>query len=127
MSTSNSLEGLKIVLVEDNPDTRFIMVEMVRVLGYSVAEFENAEDALEYLGTNQVDVLVSDLRLPGMSGEIFAVEARALQPSLGIVFATGSGAFRDRVDDGTNTVLMRKPFGLVDFERSLASVAPARK
>jgi len=123
----NSVECLKVVVVEDNPDTRSVIASMVRGLGHSVVDFENAEEALAYLVTQQVDVLVADVRLPGMSGEIFAVEARAIQPTLGIVFATGSGAFASDLDDGTTTVLLRKPFGVADFAQALASVTPLLK
>lgn len=127
MAISNAAEGLHIVLVEDNPETRYTLVAMIRGLGHCVADFENAEDALEYLAAHPVEVLVADIRLPGMSGEIFAVEARALQPTLGIVFATGLGAFSTLVDDGTTTVLLCKPFGLIDLEHALASVAPTSR
>lgn len=116
---------LKVVLVEDNPDTRDVIAMMVRELGHSVVEFENAEEALEYLASEHTDIVVADLRLPGMSGEIFAVEARALHRNLGIVFATGAGAFKTVINDGTSTVLLCKPFGLEDFDRALMSVAPA--
>ena len=122
MTIKNSRVGLKIVLVEDNPETRSVIASMARALGHSVVDFENAEAALDYLAAEPVEVLVADMRLPGMSGEIFAVEARALYPNLGIVFVTGAGAFASQVDDGTTTVLLCKPFGLQDLERALASV-----
>ena len=123
MTTANGAASLAIVLVEDNPETRYTMVSMARGLGHSVVEFENAEDALEYLRAQHVDVLVADLRLPGMAGEVLALEARANQPSLGIVFATGSGAFPGMSEQGTTTVLLRKPFGMTDLERALQSVS----
>jgi len=120
----NSADGWKIVVVEDNPDTRAILVSMVQELGHAVADFEDAESALEYLAAEKIDILVADVRLPGMSGEMFAVEARVMQPTLGIVFATGVAAFASVVDDGTTTVLLCKPFGVEEFGRALASVAP---
>ena len=125
MATANSGATLTIVLVEDNPDTRSTMVTMARGFGHIVVDFENAEEALEHLAAKHADVLVADVRLPGMSGEVFAAHAREIQPKLGIIFATGSGAFPGFSNDGTTTVLLRKPFGLQEFERALASVAPA--
>ncbi len=124
MNRLNSTERWKIVIVEDNVDARSILVAMVSELGHRVADFENAESALAYLAIEPIDILVADVQLPGMSGELFAVEARAIQPMLGIVFATGSAAFSSKVNDGTTTVLLRKPFGLDDIEQALASVAP---
>lgn len=124
MQTPKREASLKIVLVEDNWDTRTTLVELVRGLGHSVVDFENAEDGLAYLASEEVDILVADLGLPGMSGELFAVEARVLQPTLRIVFATGSEAFSSVVNDGTSTVLLCKPFGLKELEAALLAVAP---
>ena len=65
-------------------------VDMIEELGYRVAEAESAEAALKVLEDGQpIDILVTDLGLPGMSGEVLAKQVRLRWPHIAIVFATG--------------------------------------
>ena len=126
MSTPSSLASLKILVVEDEPEVRFITGSMVRELGHTVVEVGNAEDALALLHTTPIDVLVADIGLPGMSGDVFAAHARGVQAALGIVFATGGATVQGVPNDATNTVLLRKPYDIAALEHALATVVSVR-
>ncbi len=71
-----SFRRLRILLVEDNPDTRALLQENLESMGYSVRSVADGEDALAQLRQEKPDVILSDIGLPGMSGYEFLREAR---------------------------------------------------
>lgn len=81
--------GLAVLLVEDDALIRMDAADMLRELGHEVVEAEYGPDAVAVLQERQIDVLVTDVGLPGMSGIELADHARRLQPAIGLVFATG--------------------------------------
>jgi DNA-binding response OmpR family regulator len=108
-----------ILLVEDDEMIRFPTAELMRDLGHSVFEAESAEQAMTILREAPIDVLVTDVGLPGVSGDVFAAEARAMRPSLRIVFATGMGHIPDPGFGGGGPVLLRKPYDAQSIEAAL--------
>jgi PAS domain S-box-containing protein len=69
---------LKVLLVEDNADTRTMLAETLSQLDYMVVPVETAEAALEILAREAVDAIVADMGLPGMDGYEFLRRARGL-------------------------------------------------
>jgi CheY-like chemotaxis protein len=62
------MAGKKILLVEDNPVNRRLAVFLLRAHGYEVREATTAMEAFEILQTDQPDLIVMDIQLPGMDG-----------------------------------------------------------
>jgi CheY-like chemotaxis protein len=62
------MDGKKILLVEDNPVNRRLAVFLLRAHGYEVREATTAMEAFEILQTDQPDLIVMDIQLPGMDG-----------------------------------------------------------
>lgn len=73
------------------------------------------------LRETRFDVLMTDLGLPGMSGDVFAAEARGLQADLRIVFASGSALAPHAVGDGIRPVLLLKPYDRAGLATALAA------
>ena len=120
MTGPTSKEGtdVNVLLVEDEESVRFAAAEFMREHGHTVTVAANAEGAMEILRRSPIDVLVTDVGLPGVSGDVFAAEARAIQPSLRIVFATGL----DRIPEpreGAGPVLLRKPYDAAALNAAL--------
>lgn len=109
------------LLVEDNALIRMTTAEMLTELDCSVFEAGSAEEALETLSRETVDVVVSDLGLPGMSGENFCREVRCRWPAIGIVFATGMN-HGPALDDPGRTALLPKPHGIDELREALKLV-----
>ena len=109
---------MNILLVEDDELIRFTAAELMREEGHTVLEAANAESAMDILRRSPTDVLVTDVGLPGMSGEVFAAEARVLQPALRIVFATGLDHIPN-TGQGDGPVLLRKPYDSAAIEAAL--------
>src|SRR5262249_16142746 len=80
-----------ILLVEDDHDVRAYVVEILRELHYRVLEAHDADSALGLIDRNdvRVDLLLTDLVLPGMNGGQLAEAVKARQPSARTLFITG--------------------------------------
>jgi len=82
-------EGLKILFVEDDPTLRMLTGEVMDELGHAVFLCESAEAALEQLGLQRFDVLLTDVGLAGMSGIELVRMARERDATLSVVIASG--------------------------------------
>ncbi|KAK0332282.1 hypothetical protein LTR94_025511, partial [Friedmanniomyces endolithicus] len=96
------------LLVEDDALIRAATAQMLQDLGASVLEAGSAEEAISALQTAPIDVLITDLNLPGASGVELAVRAHTLSPSIGLVLATGDT--QAEYDEGLGIVVLRKPY-----------------
>ncbi len=76
--TPADLEGVRLLIVEDEPDTREAVARFLQDYGAAVVAVSSATEALDLLGAEAFDVLVSDIGMPGMDGYelIRAVRAR---------------------------------------------------
>ena len=83
--------GATVLLVEDNPTARAALADLLEVLGYTVLAAADGRAALRVLEerTAAVDLVLSDLVLPGMSGVELARTAHALRPGLPLLVVTG--------------------------------------
>lgn len=77
------------VLCEDDWLIRISTAEMIESLGHTVLPAANGAAALDLLASETVDVLMTDIGLPDMSGIELAEKARAARPDLPVIFATG--------------------------------------
>jgi PAS domain S-box-containing protein len=83
--------NLQILIVEDNEDSREVLCEVLKTIGYQALSTDSAESALDLLSGKRFDVLLTDVRLPGMKGTELAARAIALYPGIKVVFTTGYG------------------------------------
>lgn len=82
--------GETILVVEDDQAVRFTVTELLKDLGYSYIEAEDAAAAIPYLQANQpIDLLVTDVGLPNMNGRQLAELGRQYRPDLKVLFITG--------------------------------------
>ena len=82
--------GETVLVVEDDPAVRMVIVNVLEELGYHASEAENAQDALVFLQSDrQIDLLISDVGLPGLNGRQLAEIARQSRPELQVLFVTG--------------------------------------
>ncbi|NQU69509.1 MAG: response regulator, partial [Rhodospirillales bacterium] len=114
--------GETVLVVEDDPDLRILADNMLVELGYSVITAPSAREAVEALERQAVDIILSDVVLPGgTSGPKFIAEARVGRPGLKVVFMSGYPA--DAISDGKTLriedVLIQKPFNMRDLAHAL--------
>ena len=117
---------MNILLVEDSEEVSCITVEYLHELGHEVIAVPEAEKAIMQLKDRPFDAVMTDIRLPGMSGIELARTLVRDYPNLPVVIASGYGALNVEFLLGGNmrTVLMLpKPYDLPDLERTLAEAA----
>jgi PAS domain S-box-containing protein len=83
-----------VLLVEDDDLIRITTAEMLSDVGCKVKQASTAQDALKILEEGSVDILLTDVGLPGVSGLQLAKEASARRPQLRIVLATGDSGLK---------------------------------
>ncbi len=81
-----------VLVVEDDSLVRAAAIDMIAELGFAVIGVEDAPAALAHLESGaRVDVLFTDVGLPGMRGPALAAAARDIRPEIKVVFASGYG------------------------------------
>jgi two-component system C4-dicarboxylate transport response regulator DctD len=83
--------GIDVILVEDDAAVREGSAQALDLAGFAVQAFDSAEPARALLQPHCRAVLVSDVRLPGMSGLELLAAARAIDPALPVILVTGHG------------------------------------
>lgn len=83
-----------------------------------MVDARSAEEAIELIGKTEVGVLMADIGLPGMSGDVFAAQA-LIGRRMGVVFATGNAHVRGDPTDDTGPVLLRKPYDTAAIDAAL--------
>lgn len=117
--------SLKILFVEDDPTLRMLTGEVMMELGHRVVASETAEEALEALGQQPFDVLLTDVGLAGMSGIDLAREASARHPRLSLVIASGYAVNASDVGlDRLRTML--KPYDIHQVRELLDGIRAER-
>ena len=87
----NSHPGERILVVEDDPEVRGLLLQQLQSLGYAVEAAADAEAALGILqGSLAIDLLLSDIKLSGaMNGVQLATVATQIRPRLAVLFISG--------------------------------------
>jgi signal transduction histidine kinase len=104
--------GECVLVVEDDDQVRAYVVETLTMLGYDVLEAADAGNAIRLLDEyKSVDLLLTDVVMPGMNGRKLAEEAKQRRPSLKVLYMTGYSrnaiVHQGRLDPGVE--LMQKP------------------
>ncbi|MGA0605150.1 PAS domain S-box protein [Phenylobacterium sp. VNQ135] len=105
--------GEAVLVVEDDPAVRPVLLELLRELGYAPVEASGAEAALKVVASEQrLDLVISDVGLPGLDGRALAGRIRAARPELPVLLISGyageAGRRADFLEPGIE--LIAKPF-----------------
>jgi CheY-like chemotaxis protein len=119
-----------ILLVEDEEGVRELMTEVLSGLGYQVVSALRAEDALRVAAghSGPLDLVISDVVLPGLGGPAFVEQLRAVRPGLPALFISGytGDAMLQRgiVEEGA--AVLAKPFAPEALGRRVREVLDGR-
>ncbi len=118
---------LRILFVEDDPDIRGTVIDLLTDLGHEVTAVSNAEEAKNELAQTRFELLFTDLGLPGISGDELAREAVRADGTLRVIIASGQGKSMPVYGEGLeHAVLLPKPFDIAAMERALRQIRPAK-
>ena len=110
---STAYRGETVLVVEDDNDLRTYLAEVLRELGYTVITANGSEQALKHLNApaTKIDLLLTDVVMPGRNGRELAQEAQRLRPGLPVLYMTGYSrnavVHHGRLDHGIE--LLQKP------------------
>ncbi len=108
-----------VLVVEDEPLILMATADMLDELGYVVHEVGSAEDALDILERERIDVLLTDVGLPQMSGTDLARMVRDRWPTVRIVFASGDESAKS-ASGILDALQLSKPFTLDSLQSVLS-------
>lgn len=118
----------RILVVDDEPEVRSFMSDALGTFGYQVGAARDADEAFALVARSRFDLVVSDLRLPGLGGWDFAARLRSIDPVLPLIMLTGSAPGDDdlrRVREAGITVL-HKPVQLPQLQTALTEALGGR-
>ncbi|MGJ5815972.1 PAS domain S-box protein [Paludibaculum fermentans] len=106
-----------VLLAEDEPEVRQYVSAVLAHFQYKVLECQDAEEALEVLQRQRVDLLLTDVIMPRMSGRELVLRARAVNPELRVLFMSGyPGDALDGLEEIIGTrAFIQKPFSPKDL------------
>ncbi len=117
--TPRAIEGETVLVVDDEPAVRMLVVDVLADLGYAAIEAPDGPQGLKILQSSaRVDLLITDVGLPGgMNGRQVADAARVLRPDLKVLFITGYAenavVGNGHLDPGMQ--VLTKPFAIDDL------------
>jgi CheY-like chemotaxis protein len=118
-----------ILVVEDDPAVRGILSAMLRQRGYRVLEASDGRAAVDLAaGPEELDLLITDLVMPDMSGRELADRLAAQRPGLRTLFVSGYGhsALVHRGALGPGMAYLAKPFSTEELARKVRQLLDAR-
>jgi len=117
-----------VLLVEDEPMVRAVAERALTRHGYTVIAADNGEEALEVIARGEeIDLLLSDVVMPGMDGPTMVAEARKQRPELKVLFMSGYAEEQLRQSLGVdNAHFLPKPFSMQDLAEAAKKALGAK-
>jgi DNA-binding NtrC family response regulator len=118
-----------ILVVDDEPSVQDALGWLLRAEGYQVATVGSGEEALARIEQQEFDVIVSDIRMPGMNGLEVLERSRALNPGAGVILITAYATVDTAIEAlrrGAGDYL-EKPFGLDELKLSVQRLLRQRQ
>jgi two-component system, OmpR family, alkaline phosphatase synthesis response regulator PhoP len=101
-----SYQGKKVLIIEDEEEIREILSFYLQGEGLEVIEAKTGEEGIEIAKKDHLDLVITDLSMPGMKGEKVIEILKKLPGGFKIVVSTGSIKFDESIVDGA----LFKPF-----------------
>ncbi|MET3966824.1 PAS domain S-box protein [Bradyrhizobium sp. S3.9.1] len=117
-ANARTFKNATVLLVEDDDLIRFTTMEMLSDIGCEVKEAGTAQEALKILDEHPVDVLLTDVGLPGVSGLQLARDVCARRPDLRVVLATGDSGVQSEAAQ-LGAIFIVKPYTPASLRQGL--------
>ena len=106
------VKSRRILVVEDDPDVRGVIVECLELIGYAVTQASNGAEGLAAIAQRKPDLLVVDYAMPDMTGAEVISRARDLVGELPVILATGYADMAEVERLAGKPTVLRKPFDM---------------
>jgi CheY-like chemotaxis protein len=128
-ATEHRAAGEAVLVVEDEPVVRGVILEMLSEQGYQTLEAFDGPSGLQILrGDAPIDLLITDVGLPGMNGRQLADQAREIRPGLSVLFITGYAENGDMAEGflQPGVEMITKPFDHDQLSQRVRAMVSAR-
>jgi CheY-like chemotaxis protein len=119
------IRSKNILIVDDSRDLTHVIADFLSMNGYQVHTAHNGRDALERMGKEHIDIVVSDIHMPGMDGFTLMTEIKTRYPDIPVILITGfsvGDAQKIAFEKGANA-FVAKPFRLKELKQVIESVS----
>jgi len=122
-------EKKAILVVDDSPEVRTIIGEALRAFGYPAREAADGLEALDLIRRNHFDIVICDIRMPGMDGLQVMAEALKISADTAFVIITGYGRefTYDQVMEAGAQDFIIKPFTPIELKAKLGRILKERR
>lgn len=122
-------DNIKILIVDDEPAMRDGLADVLEEKGYRVSTAENGYEALERAKRIPFDLIIADLRMPGLSGLEMVENLRQINPDIVIVAMTAYGAAGDGAEAMRRGAFdyIAKPFTMEEMDRLIEKATQWRE
>jgi CheY-like chemotaxis protein len=131
MATADPEKGAsrKRILVDDDESIRYVMIQMVSVMGYDAVGARNGAEALGLLLGGLFDLVITDLQMPGMDGLTLARRIKERSPKMPVLLITGDAedGISETIEKSCVGSALFKPFTLENLQESMRQMLPVRK
>ena len=114
----------RVLIVDDEENTRIGLVKLLAQEGYDAKAVADGFEALEYLNDGRIDLVITDINMPGMNGLVFLRELNQTYPEIKVVMITaygGVGSYLESMNLGALEYL-HKPVKLKDLKAVLSKI-----
>ena len=120
------VEPVRVLFVEDEFFIREWIAQSLSEQGFAVESVTNAADALFHMSRAPIDVLLTDINLPGgMDGTVLARRARELRPDLAVIYASAHATSLKQETRVPGSVVLPKPYEPAVLGRLLTAATRA--
>jgi CheY-like chemotaxis protein len=112
MKTGGTPSQCRVLVVDDEDAVRRYVVHVLTAAGYQTSAASNAAEAIESFKSSQFDALVTDVMMPGMTGDELARQLRQTERDLKVLYLTGYSdrLFKEKVALWADEAFLEKPF-----------------
>jgi signal transduction histidine kinase/ActR/RegA family two-component response regulator len=120
---SDRVRDLRVLLAEDEPALRQILVSYLKIDGHEVTATADGAEAIQAFRAGQFDLVVTDRAMPNLGGDQLAAEIKRVSPGMPVMMLTGLGDLMQELDDRPDgvDVVIGKPIGLAGLRVALVN------
>ena len=114
--------GIRILLIEDDNDIRFLLTDFISKLGYEAISCDCAESAAEIIKKDKnFKLMLSDIMMPGMNGIEFLKIIKTMIPKIKVILMSGysEGLINEEVTENETLKIISKPFSMTDLSQKI--------
>jgi GAF domain-containing protein/CheY-like chemotaxis protein len=124
-----SLDRAHILVIEDERNIREVLDEILSSVGHTVTQAENGQEGIEFFQKHKIDLVITDLGMPGLSGWEVADQIKAIHPDTPVILSTGWGVNSDQhvLEKENVDRMINKPFNMKQILSLIGELLASRK